>query len=129
VPDDDDDLEECWRTVRGVRDPREMTVEEVRVALLEHIWTLVDYYDKLKTPETPRERLAGLASNILSALDGGPGDLPPFIVAPDPHPDDKPFRRELKQDWFPENLDVEVNAQLKPLHEFWHAVGRKRKHK
>lgn len=34
----------------------------------------------------------------------GETDLPPFIVAPDPDPDDRQFREEkMEMDWFPEN--------------------------
>ena len=82
---------------------REYTRDETRNALLDHIWTLIHFWRHETRATTDQERLEGLAFSILSTLDGENGDIPKFIVAPDPHPEDRPFRISSGEDYFPEN--------------------------
>jgi len=88
--------------------PREYTEEEVRNKFLEYIAFLIKYWDEIDSVRTQKERMKGLAFSILSMLDGCSGELPGFIVAPLPHPEDKEFRiREMEENYYPENHEIE----------------------
>jgi len=95
---------------------RQYTDDEVREMLSTHIFNLIDFWEKNSTRATVREKLSGLAFSILSTLDGC-SDLPAFIVAPDPHQDDKEYHIQRGENWFPENHETEINCDLPYLHE------------
>lgn len=80
--------------------PRACTEDEVRAKLIEHIEDLIDYWATLPD-KTVEDRLHGVAFSILVTLDGESADLPGFIVAPAPHPDDQEFLRKQGENWFP----------------------------
>lgn len=82
---------------------REYTKEECRDMLLDKIWELIHSW---KTMETDRDRMEGLAFTILAELDGESASLPTFIVAPDPYPHDKTWRKEQDENWWPEGCDL-----------------------
>jgi len=82
--------------------PREYTQAEARENFLRAVWTSIEYWNQVDG-QTQRERLEGLAFSILVALDGYAGNLPHFMVIPDPHPDDKAFLRKCGENWYPEN--------------------------
>lgn len=92
---------------------REYTEQECRDMLLDHIWHMIRYW---KTTETDRDRMEGLAFSILVALDGEAADLPKFIVAPDPRPDDKAYCQGRGVNWWPENCDLGSS-----LHDLFHS--------
>jgi len=101
-------------------DMHELTEAEVRERLLRHVWAIVDHWDKETRVTGTRAKLEGLAFSILAALDGSALDLPAFIVAPDPHPDDREYHQQHEEDWFPENHTVEVKCDLSgSLHELF----------
>lgn len=103
--------------------PREYTTNEVRKQFLELVWTCVDYWGRLPG-KTPRERLEGLAFSMLVILDGAT-DLPGFIVAPCPHPDDKEFHKDEDENWFPENHESSVNCDIAGgLHELFYGIRK-----
>ena len=85
---------------------REYTTEEIREQFLDHIRVMVNYWDGIPK-ETTKEKLSGLAFSILVALDGCAGDLPGFILAPLPHPDDKQFNIDEEENYYPENHEIE----------------------
>lgn len=90
-----------------------MTEEKVREAFIEHIWTMINYWENLPD-SSERSKLEGIAFSILTAIDGDTLSLPKFILAPDPHPDDK---YEVS-DPFPENHMNEINCDISGgLHE------------
>lgn len=93
---------------------RELTREEVRERFLTHVRNLVTYWEKSERAPTAREKLEGVAFSILVAIDGGAMGLPSFILAPNPHPEDKPYHQENKEDWWPENhhLDEGINCDI-----------------
>jgi len=96
---------------------REYTEDEVRDAFLAHVRDSIEYWHDLPD-QTCRERMRGLAFSILSTLDGSAMDLPAFIVAPSPHPDDKAFHQEIGENWWPENHNAGVKASISGgLHE------------
>jgi hypothetical protein len=101
---------------------RELTAEEVRERFLGHVRGLVDYWLRVEGRDE-RRRMEGLAFSVLAALDGDSCDLPAFIVAPLPHADDREFRRDEGEDWFPENHAVagQVRADIAGrLHEHFY---------
>ena len=105
-------------------DMHELTEAEVRERLLRKIWAIIDYWDKETRVSTTREKLEGLAFSILSTLDGSDITLPAFIVAPDPHPDDREYRQQHGDDWFPENHTADIKCDLSgSLHELFRKYG------
>src|SRR4051812_9013106 len=107
---------------------RQLTEEEVRLKLLQHIWGMIDYWKKDDRTLSVAGKLEGLAFSILVALDGGAGELPRFLVAASPHADDEAFHREEGTDWFPPltlAAHTEVTDIAGCLHEEFHDVGRK----
>lgn len=92
-------------------EPREMTMEEVREAFLGHVRVMVDYWTNLPD-QTVEQRVSGVAFSVLVALDGAAASLPGFIVAPLPHPEDREFLQGECENWWPENHDVTVRADI-----------------
>lgn len=90
---------------------RELTEDEVRKQFLKLVWDYIEYWDKLPD-KTCRERLEGLAFGMLVILDGESAELPGFVVAPDPHPDDKEYHKERGENWFPENHESDTNCDI-----------------
>lgn len=89
-------------------EPRALTVDEVRTAFLEHVRSMVDYWETVESADgqTLRSRLEGLAFSILVALDGSALALPAFKVSPMPHPDDAAFNRAQGENWYPTDVDI-----------------------
>lgn len=85
---------------------REKTITEVQQDLIDHIWDLIEYWEKESRAKTPRDKLEGLAHSILSTLDGCSMNLPRFAIIPNPHPDDKQYYIENGEDWYPDNVDI-----------------------
>lgn len=107
-------------------DGHELTEDEVRAAFLDNVWNTIEYWEKLPEtadgPKTVRDRISGAVFSVLVALDGGCMALPKFIVAPDPHPEDREYHQEHGDDWYPENHGVEVTGDLAgSLHELFHS--------
>jgi len=105
----------------------EYTTDEVRELFLDHVRYLVDYWATVKPVMGGKpsyscyDRVSGVAFSMLVLLDGGSASFPGFIVAPDPHPDDKDFLKSLEQRWFPENDEANVNCDIAGyLHELFH---------
>lgn len=80
---------------------RELTPDEVQERFLEHVRAIVDYWEREARAPTVREKLDGLAFSILAAIDGS-SVLPRFVLAPDPHPEDRAYHEEQGEDWYPE---------------------------
>lgn len=98
-----------------MEEPREKTTEEIREEFLKHVRHLIQYWDEVSgknAPETQKERLEGLAFSILVALDGNTMALPKFIVAPDPHPDDKEYLISEGNNYYPENHNSDVKGDI-----------------
>lgn len=100
---------------------REYTKDEVRAKFLNHVWSLIDYWEAEDRISSNRGKLEGLAFSMLVLLDGGTS-LPGFRVLPDPHPDDKQYHQGRGEDYFPEaTIDIAGG-----LHELFHSVGKER---
>jgi hypothetical protein len=99
--------------------PHELTRPEVQERFLRQVWAMVDYWAAEDRKPDPRDKLEGLAFSILVILDGESTALPPFAVAPSPHPDDREFHQQRDEDWFPESgCDIAGN-----LHERFHELN------
>ena len=107
-------------------EPREFTEDEVLERLLKQVWVNIDYwagrYDEEVAAYSCRKKLEGLAFSLLAMLDGSNIDLPKFVVAPDPHPEDKSYLRDIEgENWYPENYNADVKCDLGgSLHELFH---------
>lgn len=94
--------------------PREYTKEEVTERFLNHIRTMVNYWDR-QPDKSSEEKLEGLAFSILVMLDGCSLGFPGFIVAPLPCEEDKDFCiNEEKINYFPQNHEIEdkINCDI-----------------
>lgn len=90
---------------------KELTTDEIRKRFLEHIHEIIDYWQK--QPNTSEaEKVSGVAFSILVMLDGGSMNLPEFIIAPNPHPDDKKYFIKNGVDYFPENHKSKINSNI-----------------
>ena len=85
---------------------REYTEEEIRKKFIKAIWSNINYWKNESRAPSLEEKMEGLAFSILVLLDGGSAMMPKFIVAPDPHPDDKQYYIENGENYFPENCDI-----------------------
>lgn len=84
---------------------REKTKTGVQQDFLEHIWDLIEYWEKENRARTSRDKPGGLAHSILNTLDGC-SMLPGFAVIPNSHPGDKEYYIENGEDWYPNNVDI-----------------------
>lgn len=108
-------------------DSREMTTEEVRDQFLNHLRCMINYWATIPAEQNVSNqddslwRVSGVVFSVLVALDGSAVSLPGFIVAPDPHPDDKKYHIENQENWWPENLADNIKADIAGnLHELLH---------
>lgn len=104
----------------------EYTDKEFRENFIEKILSLVDYWETVegKGNKTTKDRLEGLAFSILSTMDGS-GDLPRFIVAPNPHMDDKEYHKDQDESWYVENFKSDVNCDIGgTLHDWFHPLKK-----
>jgi hypothetical protein len=113
--------------------PKEYTLEEMRGMFIKKIHQIVKYWKNVELKDTPaheqlQTRLDGLAFSILVMLDGGYLELPEFIVAPNPHPDDKEFCISEGENYFPmpqmvfDKHGSEVTTNIGGyLHELYHS--------
>lgn len=84
---------------------KEYTGEEVKELFLRHVNDLIAYWEKQSG--TTLYKMEGLAFSMLATIDGSDGIMPKFILAPDPHPEDKEYHIEKKSDYYPENHKIE----------------------
>ncbi len=98
--------------------PHELNRDEMRELFLEHIRTMVGYWEREERAPSVREKLEGLAFSMLVAIDGESG-LPAFHLVPRPHPDDKAFSQENGENWWPDpnGLEHDISGEL---HERFH---------
>lgn len=100
--------------------PREYTREEVEEDFLNHVWNIINYW-KRESRASEEEKIEGVAHSILVALDGDTS-LPKFILAPDPHPDDKQYNINQNEHFYPENYNSDVKCDIAgSLHEKFYA--------
>lgn len=100
--------------------PKQYTEQETREKFLKHVWDILEYWQTL--PEhTERERMSGAAFSILAMIDGCNIGVPKFILAPDPHPNDKAYLKNEGENYFAENHTAEIACDIAgSLHELFH---------
>lgn len=91
---------------------RELTTQEVQEKFLRTVWGQIAYWNNENRAETSLDKLEGLAHSMLSLIDGSVGFMPSFILAPMPHKDDKPYRSENGENYFPENETKSVKSDI-----------------
>jgi hypothetical protein len=85
---------------------RAMTPAEVKAAVLTHVASIVDYWEREERAPELRDKLEGVAFSILTMLDGSAATLPAFLVMTAPHPDDTEFAKSRGENYFPDRLDI-----------------------
>lgn len=99
--------------------PRQYTEEETSEKFLKTVWTILEYWHSLPK-KTEQEKMSGAAFSILSMIDGCNVSLPKFILAPDPHPNDKDYYAESGRKHFAENFSANVSCDIAgSLHELF----------
>lgn len=99
---------------------REKTMEEVREEFLDYARLMVKYWSELPN-KSVKEKISGAVFSILTALDGGAGDLPAFTVVPMPAEEDKQYCIENDEDYYPENKFEDVKCDIAgSLHELFY---------
>ena len=94
---------------------REFTTDEVRDRFLDHIRGLIQYWSTVELNadhDSIEYRVSGVVHSLLTTLDGCSLELPGFIVAPCPHQSDKQFYLDKGENWYPENHDSKVSADI-----------------
>ena len=93
---------------------RELTTDEVRDRFLDHVRGLIEYWStvELNGDDSVEHRVSGVVHSLLVTLDGGSLGLPGFIVAPCPHQSDKQYYIDEGENWYPENHESQVNADI-----------------
>jgi len=91
-------------------EPREYTLNEVRSKFIEAVNNLVELHTVAKSDK--KTALHTLAGDILLLIDGGLGEIPTFLLAPLPHEDDKTYYKEIGKNYYPENLEKNINCNI-----------------
>jgi len=89
---------------------RAYTKEEVREQFLDHIRTLVNYWDK-EGGRDSKDKLEGLAFSFLTLLDGC-ACLPAFDISPSPHPEDREYYQENGENWYEDNMVINDDTMM-----------------
>jgi hypothetical protein len=92
--------------------PRVLTVEESRARFLDHILTMLHYWETESRVPDLHGKMEGFAFSMLVMLDGGSGDMPGFIVAPQGTKADQKFHKSIGEDWWP-YVSKGVEAKIK----------------
>jgi hypothetical protein len=101
---------------------REWSTEETAEMWLKHVWRLIDHLEDKGSDLPPRTLLKRLAFNLLATIDGTARDLPGFILAPRPQPEDMQYCIDSGENYFPQNHGVPVKADIGGnLHDLFHS--------
>jgi len=105
-----------------MKKPRELKIKEIETNFLNMIKSTIEEVEKYKD-KSEREKLELLAFSILVNIDGEGGNLPAWILAPDPHKDDKEYNKKNGNNWYPENYKSKVNGDISgSLHNGFHIL-------
>jgi len=123
----------------GSTEAGQLTTEDVQERFLKHVWAIIDHWDKETRVEGTRNKISGAIFSVLAALDGSAIELPKFVVAPDPHPNDREYTTANGVNWWnengsdkgegtfwPENHNATIRCDISgDLHHRFYDVGRK----
>lgn len=106
---------------------RQYTTTEIREKFLKQSLATAEYWAKLDDPsKTIEDRCEGVVFSMLVMLDGGT-DLPQFIVAPNPHPEDKNYCEEEGENYYPDNNFKGISGNISGgLHELLNNYKKKK---
>lgn len=90
---------------------REYTKQEVKQKFLEDVIISIREWDNYPKMTTTR-RLEGLAFSIMAIIDGASANVPSFLLAPLPCPEDKPYHIGNGNNYYPENKQEQVNCDI-----------------
>jgi len=108
------------------RQPKQISREEARYLFLEHITSLVKYWDQESRRASSREKLEGLAFSFLSALDGCAAGLPGYLLIPMQTEEDLAYAKEQGYDYNPLPPEKADEADIGgSLHEEFHKYMQK----
>lgn len=103
---------------------REYTKKEITDNLMEALYETINYWKTVPNPYI--DRMEGCVFSVLSLLDGSRAEFPKFIVAPDPHPEDKQYHIDNEENYFPENYQLDIKCDLSgTLHDLFTAYKYK----
>lgn len=118
------EIEEClncddnlsnWEFKMCENKSRELTKDEIKENFLNDLRNIARYWSQV---EGTKERCCyGAVFSILSLLDGCSCSSPGFAVIPKPHPEDKEYRKNLKENYYPELPNVELSNISGRLHD------------
>ena len=99
-------------------EPRAITSDELRDALLEHMRSMAKYWaevDSVDGPRTTLSRIEGFAHSVLAMLDGCSPEIPAFDLVAKPHESDKQYHIDNDENWIEDETRISDM-----LHEQWH---------
>lgn len=88
------------------------TEDEVRKQFITYVKQCIVYWESQKRTPDVRGKLEGLAHSILVGIDGDNLALPRFILAPNPHPVDREYRRNRREKYYPNNYKSGVKCDI-----------------
>lgn len=91
---------------------RKYSKKEVIQNFVLYVKNCVNYWQKENKAPKVKDKLEGLAFSILVGIDGEAGDLPKFILAPDPHTDDKSYCEKEGRNYYPDNNHSKVKCDI-----------------
>lgn len=96
---------------------RAYTKEEIKEKFLRQVQTIIWFWSNPEHSDCGNtfDRCEGVAFSILALIDGCDLNLPSFKLSPSPCPEDKEYFIEMKENWFPEDVDIagSLHDQLK----------------
>lgn len=90
---------------------REKSELEVRKEFIEMIKHMIEVWSNIEGDYDRKYLLNSLTCSFLSLLDGC-SNMPKFIVAPDPHPEDKKYHIENNDKYYPENHSSNIKCDI-----------------
>jgi hypothetical protein len=103
--------------------PHQYTAAEVRTQFLDHLALITGHWLEDEQAPTVEEKMTGLVFSILAVIDGSSLELPAFVLAPLPHPDDEKLNRMEGENWYPSGVPLHDIAGS--LHDHWPTVCRR----
>jgi len=90
---------------------KEYTAVEVRKMFMENVREIVGYWQK-ESRASREEAISGVAHSLLVMIDGGSMLLPSFELVCRPHSEDKQYKIDNGDDWFPEGATINSATSL-----------------
>lgn len=96
--------------------PRPFSTEEVEEMFIDASVQIAEEWARYEPDEGTENvdfwRTQGAVFSMLALLDGNRADLTQFIVAPNPHPEDKNYSIGEGESYFPENNAEKISANI-----------------